>query len=145
MALVIRNASHSRNDLTDPTQRPEVRIETVGACSLQQGLFNRLQVFTIQTGVPAGAARSSQGFHATSLPHLVPAARTLSTHLKQAHNVGLFLSLAKQPTRLLSTVLKPVIISSSMSFCIHVEIIDERNNDVNILCEIFITILYDNQ
>jgi len=124
MALMIRNASHSRNDLSNPTQRPEVRVEPVGSRSLPQGLFNCLQVFVIQAAIPAVTARSSQGFHTPGLPHLVPAARTLSTHLKDPDDVGLFLSLAKQPTRLLPTILKSVIISSSMSFCIHVEIID---------------------
>ena len=95
MSWVILNSRHARNDWTDPTQRPQVRVETVGSCSLQQGILNRLHILITQTAIASRAACSAQGLHVTCFPHLVPAARTLSTHLKEPDYIGLFLSLAK--------------------------------------------------
>ena len=145
MARVILNTCHLFNHSGDPSQRPEVGGKAVGARSLEQGLLHTPELRRVQTTIPSGASRTSQGPSSPLLPRLEPSAHTLPADPQLSCDLGLSFPGAKELRCLLSAVLKLVEISSCSSFSVHADILPERNASVNILCEKYVTILCEDQ
>ena len=145
MTRVIMNARHLFNHSRDSSERPEVGSKAVGARSLEQGLLHTPELRHVQTTVPSGASRTSQGPGSPVLPRLEPSAHTLPADPQLSCDLGLSFPGAKELRCPFSAGLKLVEVPSSSSFSVHADILRERNAGVNILCELYVTILCETQ
>ena len=145
MTRVIMNARHLFNHSRDSSERPEVGSKAVGARSLEQGLLHTPELVRVQTTVPSGASGTSQGPGSPLLPRLEPSAHTLPADAQVSRYVRLTLALAKQLRGLLPAVLKLVEVPSSACGSVHADILRDQTADVNLLCEIYVTILCEIQ
>jgi hypothetical protein len=117
----------------------------VGLRSLEEGFFHPLLLRGIQTTVPSRASRTPPGAGPSLLPRLEPSAHTLPADPQLSRYARLSLPLAKELRCLLPAVLKLVEVPSCSCGSVHVDILRERNADVNILCEKYVTVLCEIQ
>jgi hypothetical protein len=145
MAGVVPHAGLSFDDPRDARERPEIGGESVGLGSLQEGFFHTRLLRGRQTAGPSGASRTPPGAGPSLLPDLEPPAHALPADAQLASYVRLALALAKQLRGRLPAVLQLVKVPSCSCGSVHADILRDRNADVNILCEICVTILYEIQ
>jgi hypothetical protein len=143
MAWVVPHPGLSFDDPCDARERPEIRVESVGLGSLQEGFFHTRLLRGRQTAGPSGASRTPPGAGPSLLPGLEPSVHTLPADPQLSRYLRLSLALAKELRCLLPAVLQLVEVPSCSCGSVHGDILRDRNADVNILCEIFVTILYE--
>jgi hypothetical protein len=145
MSWVVSHAGLSFDDPRDARERPEIGVEPIGLGSPQEGLFHTLLLRGRQTAVPSGASRTPPGAGPSLLPGLEPSAHTLPAGAQVSRYVRLTLALAKQLRGLLPAVLKLVEVPSCSCRSVHADILRDQTADVNLLCEIYVTILCEIQ
>jgi hypothetical protein len=112
---------------------------------LEQGLLHTPELRCVQTAVPSGASRTSQGPGPPVLPRLEPSAHTLPADLQLSCDLGLSFPGVKELRCLLPAVLKLVEVPSCSCGSVHGDILQEQNAGVNVLCAKYVTILYEIQ
>ncbi len=137
MAGVILHAGQSPDHHRHPGQGPQVRAETVGPRTPPQGSGKVLELLRIQLWLATRPACAAQGCRTTPPPLRVPPTDTLATDPQFASNrCRGHLASSEQASRLLTSLLHSLKISTRRKRCVHAFSIDDTALTVTILCEI---------
>jgi len=145
VSRVVPHAGLSFDDPRDTRKRPEIGVESVGLGSPEEGSFYPLLLRGRQTAVPSRASRTPPGTGPSLLPGLEPSVHTLPADPQLSRYLRLSLALAKELRCLLPAVLKLVEVPSCSGGSVHADILRDQTADVNLLCEIYVTILCEIQ
>jgi hypothetical protein len=137
MAGVIVHASQSLDHRRHPWQGPQIRTETVSPRTPPQGTGKVLELLRIQLRLATRPACAAQGHRTTTPPLRVPPTDTLATDPQFASNrCRDHLASSEQASRLLTSLLHSLKISTRRKSCVHAFSIDDTALTVTLLCEI---------
>ena len=136
MAGMVVHTRQSLNHHRDPRQGPEVGRKALRLRSLVERPVQPLQLGAIQFRLPSRAPRTPQRSGPTLSPFSIPATDTLSAHAQGTGDGRQDFSGREQARRTMAAHAQGLEIPSWCDASRHAPIINERDINVTLLCEI---------